>query len=228
MKRNTYSPPEWLGWGILGLIGLFVGFCFALFFSPAASADQTITSTSGAASYSASGSQASGTATSDQGQTTGVGNAYAPVTTNEAADFRDRAPGVFAAGTTAGGSNPCIVSVGGGLCVPGTGGMNFSRAYSDRDCTIRETLRIVSALVDVRKPENRILLREIACQSEIMFDALERAAAATGDSDFACIGPRPKSGPVLIRAEEDRGEDVKRDRAPGSEPGQFDWSVMGG
>lgn len=121
--------------------------------------------------------------------------------TVEAVDMQDRAPGVFAAGVTAGGSNPCVVSIGGGLSVPG-GGLNFANAYNDGECNVRETLRLMAAISSSEATGNQILLREISCQSVTMWDAFQRTYDATGDDRYFCTNPRPEdeSGPIALRS----------------------------
>jgi len=119
------------------------------------------------------------------------------VTTVDAVDMRDRAPGVFGAGV-ASGTNPCVVSVSGGLSIPG-GGINFGSAYEDINCTVRESLRLMGAMSNSSEPVNQIFLREIACESVIFWDAMERTYISTDDDRYLCSSPRPNSGPVPIR-----------------------------
>ena len=104
----------------------------------------------------------------------------------------------FAAGTTAGGSNPCVVSIGGGGSGSGFG-FNFSQAYNDGECQIRESVRLMSAIVKGDDPQNQIFLREVTCQSTIYWDAMERTYAETGDMRFYCDNPRPEYGKLEIR-----------------------------
>lgn len=144
-----------------------------------------VTSQSG--SYSGAASQAGSQAVSGQGQ----GQSIDMGSTNvEAANLHDRAPGVFAAGVTAGGTNPCVVSIGAGLSVPG-GGLNFANAYNDGECNVRETLRLMAAISSSAETGNQILLREIACQSATLWDAFERTYNATGDERYFCGNERP-------------------------------------
>lgn len=112
--------------------------------------------------------------------------------TSEAVDMQDRAPGVFAAGVTAGGSNPCVVSIGGGLSVPG-GGLNFANAYNDGECNVRESLRLMAAISSSAEASNQILLREVSCQSVTLWDAMERTYMETKDERYMCSNERPKS-----------------------------------
>jgi len=120
------------------------------------------------------------------------------INTYEASDPGDAVPGVFAAGTTAGGSNPCVVSIGGGGSGSGFG-FNFSQAYNDGECQIREAVRLMSAIVKGDEPANQIFLREITCQSTIYWDAMERTFVETGDMRFYCDNPRPEYGKLQIR-----------------------------
>jgi len=120
------------------------------------------------------------------------------VKTYEASDLSKSVPGVFAAGTTAGGSNPCVVSIGGGGAGSGFG-FNFSQAYNDGECQIRESVRLMSAIVKGDDPQNQIFLREVTCQSTIYWDAMERTYAETGDMRFYCDNPRPEYGKLEIR-----------------------------
>ena len=119
--------------------------------------------------------------------------------TVKASDLKDRAPGVFSAGVTAGGSNPCVVSIGGGLSVPG-GGINFANAYNDGECNVRETLRLMGALSSSATEENQVLLREIACQSVTMWDAFERTYNVTNDPRYFCENERPENKLGFIAA----------------------------
>ena len=109
----------------------------------------------------------------------------------DAVEMGHRAPGVFSAGITAGGSNPCVVSIGGGLSVPG-GGINFANAYNDGECNVRETLRLMAAISSSAEASNQVLLREISCQSVTMWDAFERTFNATGDERYFCTNERPE------------------------------------
>ena len=112
--------------------------------------------------------------------------------TVDAVDMKDRAPGVFSAGVTAGGSNPCVVSIGGGLSVPG-GGINFANAYNDGECNVRESLRLMAAISSSAEAGNQILLREISCQSVTMWDAFERTYNETEDQRYFCSNERPEN-----------------------------------
>jgi len=118
--------------------------------------------------------------------------------TNTGSDLGNSVPGVFAAGTTAGGSNPCVVSIGGGGSGSGFG-FNFSSAYNDGECQIRESVRLMSAIVKGDDPQNQIFLRDVTCQSTIYWDAMERTFAETEDMRFFCDNPRPENGIVKIR-----------------------------
>ena len=153
-------------------------------------ADITAESGSQAIATTRSGSQS----ISGQGQSIDMGSTHV-----EAVDMKDRAPGVFAAGVTAGGSNPCVVSTGAGLSVPG-GGLNFAHAYNDTECSIRETLRLMASISGPGEKSNQVLLREIACQSTIMWDAFERTYNATGDTRYFCENQRPDSSTQLTSA----------------------------
>lgn len=122
--------------------------------------------------------------------------------TTEADNLHDLAPGVFAAGVTAGGSNPCIVSVGGGLSIGG-GGFNVANAYNDSECQIREALRLMTAISAQPTQQdgalnNQVLLREIACQSIVYWDAMERTYFQTMDDRYYCSNPRPEDPGVRI------------------------------
>ena len=164
---------------------------FALMFPMAAMAD----------SYSSAGSIA--------GSTSGaIGYIDNSTRVTEAADVKHRNPGVFAAGVTAGGTNPCIVSVGGGASASGVG-INFAQAYNDKECTIRESLRLMAA-VATNTPNNHVLMRNIACQSQVYWDAMEMTAQETGDARYGCPNPRPEDDPVvIIRPKGDIGKDVR-------------------
>ena len=118
-------------------------------------------------------------------------------TTVDAVEMGHRAPGVFSAGVTAGGSNPCVVSIGGGLSVPG-GGINFANAYNDQECNVRETLRLMAAISSSAETSNQILLREISCQSVTMWDAFERTYNETGDNRYFCTNERPEESKRFI------------------------------
>ena len=112
-------------------------------------------------------------------------------TTNvEADDGSKRVAGVFAAGVTAGGSNPCVVSVGGGVGLSGFG-INFANAYNDGECNVRESLRLMAAISMSDQPSNQIMMREIACQSLTYWDAMERTYMETEDDRYYCSNERP-------------------------------------
>ncbi len=120
-------------------------------------------------------------------------------TTIEASDLGDAVPGVFSAGVTAGGSNPCVVSVGGGASFSG-GGFNFARAYNDGECQVRESLRLMVAILPNNADKgSQMLIRETACQSDIYWQSMERVFINTGDSRFLCTNPRPDNKPIAIR-----------------------------
>ena len=162
----------------------------SLLYSGLSLADVTATSDSQAIATTKSGSQS----ISGQGQSIDMGTTHV-----EAIDMKDRAPGVFAAGITAGGTNPCVVSAGAGISIPG-GGLNFAHAYNDPECTIRETLRLMASISGPGEKSNQVLLREIACQSVIMWDAFERTYNATGDVRYFCENPRPDTNHKLTAA----------------------------
>ena len=118
---------------------------------------------------------------------------------SEAADLRDTVPSVFAAGVTAGGSNPCIVSVGAGASFSG-GGVNFTRAYNDGECQIRESLRLMVAILPNNNDKgSQMLIRETACQSDVYWQSMERVFLKTSDDRFLCSNPRPDNKPIAIR-----------------------------
>jgi len=117
----------------------------------------------------------------------------------EAADLGDAVPSVFAAGVTAGGSNPCVVSVGGGASFSG-GGFNFARAYNDGECQVRESLRLMVAILPNNADKgSQMLIRETACQSDIYWQSMERVYINTKDDRFLCTNPRPDNKPIAIR-----------------------------
>ena len=142
-----------------------------------------------------------GSLSGSQSQSGAIGMIDASVNTStvEAPNLRDSAPGVFAAGVTAGGSNPCVVSVGGGLSVPG-GGINFANAYNDGECNVRESLRLMAALSTSAEASNQVLLREISCQSVTYWDAFERVYDETGDARYFCHNERPEDKAGFIAA----------------------------
>lgn len=117
--------------------------------------------------------------------------------TVQAADFKDRAPGVFGAGV-ASGTNPCVVSLSGGISLPG-GGINMGSAFEDGECTVRESLRLMAAISTSEEPANQVFLREIACQSVVYWDAMERTATQLDDERYLCGNPRPDTGVMPLR-----------------------------
>jgi len=120
-------------------------------------------------------------------------------TTIEATDLGDAVPSVFAAGVTAGGSNPCVVSVGGGASFSG-GGFNFARAFNDGECQVRESLRLMVAILPNNNDKgSQVLIRETACQSDIYWQSMERVYINTNDKRFLCSNPRPDNKPIAIR-----------------------------
>ncbi|RLA66546.1 MAG: hypothetical protein DRQ78_04145 [Epsilonproteobacteria bacterium] len=157
--------------------------------SGAAFADPTASSGSLSGAFANTNSTAGAIGFIDQSSNTSI---------VEASDLSKSVPGVFAAGTTAGGSNPCVVSIGGGGSGSGFG-FNFSSAYNDGECQIRESVRLMSAIVKGDDPQNQIFLREVTCQSTIYWDAMERTFAETDDMRFFCDNPRPENGIVKIR-----------------------------
>jgi len=201
MSKLTPTGKFWLTYFLFLFLVAMSGISWA---DPSA----TSQSASGAQSGAASQAGAAGIVINEAPGVAGAGErigAFATKTsvdfgtTNvDASDFKDRAPGVFAAGVTAGGSNPCVVSIGGGLSVPG-GGINFANAYNDGECNIRETLRLVAAISTAAKigdpveKGNQILLREIACQSVTMWDAFERTYNVTNDQRYFCENERPEN-----------------------------------
>jgi len=117
----------------------------------------------------------------------------------EASDLSKAVPSVFSAGVTAGGSNPCVVSVGGGASFSG-GGFNFARAYNDGECQVRESLRLMVAILPNNSDKgSQMLIRETACQSDIYWQSMERVYINTGDDRFLCTNPRPDNKPIAIR-----------------------------
>jgi len=114
-------------------------------------------------------------------------------------DLSKSVPSVFAAGVTAGGSNPCVVSVGFGGSIAG-GGVNFSQAYNDAECQVRESLRLMVAILPNSNDKgSQMLIRETACQSDVYWQAMERVYIGTQDERFLCTNPRPESKPIAIR-----------------------------
>ena len=154
--------------------------------STQAFADSNANANSG--SLSASGSQSGAIGMIDQSHTT-----------VEAADLGDSVPSVFAAGVTAGGSNPCVVSVGAGASASGVG-INFARAYNDGECQIRESLRLMVAILPNNNDKgSQMLIRETACQSDVYWQSMERVYLTTQDDRFLCSNPRPDNKPIAIR-----------------------------
>ena len=145
----------------------------------------------------ASSGSTSGALSGAQSQAGSIGLIDSSVNTVEADDGSRAVRGVFAAGVTAGGSNPCVVSIGGGLSVPG-GGINFANAYNDQECNIRETLRLMAAISSSAEAGNQVLLREISCQSVTMWDAFERTYNATSDERYFCENERPEESKRFI------------------------------
>jgi len=117
----------------------------------------------------------------------------------ESSDLGDAVPSVFAAGVTAGGSNPCVVSIGGGVSVSG-GGFNYTQAYNDGECQIRESLRLMVAILPNNADKgSQMLIRETACQSDVYWQSMERVYIKTQDDRFLCSNPRPDNKPIAIR-----------------------------
>jgi len=108
----------------------------------------------------------------------------------EGDDLDEAVPSVFSAGVTAGGSNPCIVSIGGGVGVSGFG-INLAKAYNDIECQVRESLRLMAAVSVPNETGNQILMREVACQSTVYWDAMERTYLETQDERYYCSNERP-------------------------------------
>lgn len=139
-----------------------------------------------------------------------------------ASDLGDNVPSVFSAGVTAGGSNPCIVSVGGGAGWSGAG-FNFARAYNDGECQVRESLRLIVAILPNSNDRgSQMLIRETACQSDIFWQSMERVYISTKDPRFLCSTPRPNNKPIAIRDREiervvKRKDPTKSSRSSGSQ-----------
>jgi len=168
------------GFSVCSLFLAFTMFGTISYADPAATAGSTSGALSGA-----------------QSQAGSIGYIDNGTHTVEASNLKDNAPGVFSAGVTAGGSNPCVVSIGGGLSVPG-GGINFANAYNDKGCDIRENLRLMAAISSSAEVSNQVLLREISCQSVVYWDAFERTYDATGDSRYFCANERPEDNKNFI------------------------------
>ena len=172
MSKITPAGKFWLSYFLFLFLIAMSGISWA---DPAASSGSTSGAQSGAAS---------------QAGAIGYINNSKNDSKVDAVEMGHRAPGVFAAGVTAGGSNPCVVSIGGGISVPG-GGINFANAYNDGECNVRETLRLIAAISSSAETSNQILLREISCQSVTMWDAFERTYDQTGDNRYFCNNERP-------------------------------------
>ncbi|HFB07035.1 MAG TPA: hypothetical protein ENJ92_01180 [Chloroflexi bacterium] len=172
MSKLTPAGKFWLSYFLFLFLIAMSGISWA---DPAASSGSTSGALSGA-----------------QSQAGSIGLIDSSVNTVEADDGSRAVRGVFAAGVTAGGSNPCVVSIGGGLSVPG-GGINFANAYNDGECNVRETLRLMAAISSSAEAGNQILLREISCQSVTIWDAFERTFNKTGDERYFCESERPEN-----------------------------------
>lgn len=107
----------------------------------------------------------------------------------DSADMARSVPHVFAPALT-GGGNPCIVSIVGGMSIAGFGG-TVGAAYVDHECNVRQSLATVGPLL-TGLPESSIILKSIACQSEILWDSLELAAMDADNPSVGCINERPK------------------------------------
>jgi len=165
--------------------------------STQAFADANANANSGSLSGAQSQSGAVGSIYVNQGIDAGYVNASTNI--SEAADLGDAVPSVFAAGVTAGGSNPCVVSVGAGASFSG-GGINFARAYNDGECQIRESLRLMVAILPNNNDKgSQMLIRETACQSDVYWQSMERVYLTTKDDRFLCTNPRPDNKPIAIR-----------------------------
>jgi len=148
-------------------------------------------------SQSGAGAEAVGVGSINNGIEAGYINASTNV--SEAANLGDSVPSVFAAGVTAGGSNPCVVSVGMGASGSGIG-INFARAYNDGECQIRESLRLMVAILPNNSDKgSQMLIRETACQSDVYWQSMERVYISTQDDRFLCTNPRPDNKPIAIR-----------------------------
>lgn len=156
----------------------------AFLFAGSAVADSTAISAS--QSGAISGSLSSGQVANDN-----VGNSsfsYNSSVTNNA-NNKDLAPTLFAP-ALAGGTNPCLVSMSGGVSTGGFG-LSLGNAYVDQECQIRESLRLMAAISNATESANQTLLREIACQSVVYWDAMERTASGLNDKRYHCMNPRP-------------------------------------
>lgn len=156
---------------------------------------------------SASGSNAiSGSLSSGQATNADIGNSsfnYNSTVTNNA-NNKDLAPTLFAPGLV-GGTNPCVVSMSGGITTGGFG-ISAGNAYVDKECEVRESLRLMAAISNAQESANQTLLREIACQSAVYWDAMERTSTSLDDPRYHCLNPRP-SGPTYAKVREE-GSDV--------------------
>lgn len=157
----------------------------------------TLDSISASQSVAYSGS---GSSSMNEGNTTVI------ETTNHA-DLEDAVPNVFAP-SLASGSNPCTVSLAGGLSVSGIGG-SVGAAYTDRECSVRESLRIMGSML---RAENNLqaasILKAVSCQSEIYWNAMELASIETGNKDLACRNELPGGDAVALRNPEADGPEV--------------------
>ena len=175
------------------LITMVLGLCLV---SIPAFADSNANANSGALSGSQSGAYSGG---SQSGAVLLLDQSDHSATTIEASDLSEAVPSVFSAGVTAGGSNPCVVSVGGGASIAG-GGFNFARAFNDGECQVRESLRLMVAILPNNNDKgSQMLIRETACQSDIYWQSMERVYINTNDSRFLCTNPRPDNKPIAIR-----------------------------
>ena len=174
MSKLTPAGKFWLSYSLFFALVVISGISYA---DPTASSGSTSDAQSGAAS---------------QAGAIGYINNSKNDSKVDAVEMGHRAPGVFAAGVTAGGSNPCVVSIGGGISVPG-GGINFANAYNDGECNVRETLRLMAAISSSAETGNQILLREISCQSVTIWDAFERTFNKTSDERYFCENERPEN-----------------------------------
>ena len=123
-------------------------------------------------------------------------------TTNESVDLGDTVPNLWVPGPGGGGTNPCIVTVGGGAVGSGFG-LGFSRGYNDEECQVRETLRIMAAQMNPESPQADRVMKNIACQSKIVQTAMResglrcvndpapRARRTRSTSTLSASAPRP-------------------------------------
>lgn len=159
-------------------------FLFLMLVPFALQADPTATSGSQSGAISGAASQAGAVGMIDQSY-------------NKVEAEKRQAPGVFGAGV-ASGTNPCVVSLSGGLSIPG-GAFNLGSAFEDGECTVRESLRLMAAISAGNEPANQIMLREVACQSQVYWDAMERTFIETQDDRYLCGNPRPDTGILPLR-----------------------------